>query len=167
MGKKSVKENKNVYQLAREAMELTREKAAEQMVYVSSDRIEKIESEKSIPHPDEIVTMAEAYKAPELKNYYCSNECPLGRDNVPRLELKGLSQIVLEMLAELNSVNKEKDRLIEITADGEITPGEMKDFESIRGELKKIATSVETLQLWVDKTIAEGKIDKDILERIK
>ena len=42
MGKKSIKENKNVYQLAREAMDYTRDKAAEEMGYVSSDRIEKI-----------------------------------------------------------------------------------------------------------------------------
>ena len=112
MGKKSIKENKNVYQLAREAMDYTRDKAAEEMGYVSSDRIEKIESEKTTPHPDEILAMASAYKSPELCNYYCTHECPIGQKNMPVLEVKGLSQIVLEMLAGLNSVNKEKERLI-------------------------------------------------------
>lgn len=38
MGKKSVKENKNEYQLAREAQGLTREAASELMEYVSDDR---------------------------------------------------------------------------------------------------------------------------------
>ena len=66
MGKKSVKENKNIYQLSREEQELTRDAASELMQFVSSDRIEKIESEKSLPHPDEILAMAEAYKAPHL-----------------------------------------------------------------------------------------------------
>ena len=61
MGKRSIKENKNIYQLSREALGLTRDKASEQMVYISPDRIEKIESEKSLPHPDEILTMAECY----------------------------------------------------------------------------------------------------------
>ena len=42
MGKKSIKENKNIYQTSREAMEYTREKAGELMEYVSADRIEKI-----------------------------------------------------------------------------------------------------------------------------
>ena len=62
MGKKSIKENKNIYQKSREALELTRERAAELMEFISDDRIEKIESEKSYPHPDEIVAMAKAYK---------------------------------------------------------------------------------------------------------
>lgn len=167
MGKKSIKENKNVYQLAREAMDFTRDKAAEEMGYVSADRIEKIESEKTVPHPDEILAMASAYKAPELCNYYCTHECPIGQKNMPVLEVKGLSQIVLEMLAGLNSVNKEKERLIEITVDGEISEDEIKDFVAIKEELRKIATSVDGLQLWVDKTIAEGKIDKNLLSKIK
>ncbi|MBO4808710.1 MAG: helix-turn-helix transcriptional regulator [Lachnospiraceae bacterium] len=167
MGKKSIKENKNVYQLAREAMDYTRDKAAEEMGYVSSDRIEKIESEKTTPHPDEILAMASAYKSPELCNYYCTHECPIGQKNMPVLEVKGLSQIVLEMLAGLNSVNKEKERLIEITVDGEISEDEIKDFVAIKEELRKIATSVDGLQLWVDKTIAEGKIDKNLLSKIK
>ena len=167
MGKKSIKENKNVYQLAREAMDYTRDKAAEEMGYVSADRIEKIESEKTIPHPDEILAMASAYKSPELCNYYCTHECPIGQKNMPVLEVKGLSQIVLEMLAGLNAVNKEKERLIEITVDGEISEDEINDFVAIKEELRKIATSVDGLQLWVDKTIAEGKIDKNLLSKIK
>ena len=46
MGKKSIKENKNIYQVCREKCEYTRQKASEEMVYISDDRIEKIESEK-------------------------------------------------------------------------------------------------------------------------
>ena len=72
MGKKSTKENKNIYQTSREEAGLTREKASELMEFVSADRIEKIESEKSAPHPEEILAMADAYKKPVLCNYYCS-----------------------------------------------------------------------------------------------
>ena len=43
MGKRSTRENKNEYQLAREAQNLTREAASELIQYVSDDRIEKIE----------------------------------------------------------------------------------------------------------------------------
>lgn len=164
MGKKSVKENKNMYQICRENAGLTREKASELMQYVSADRIEKIESEKSLPHPDEILAMSQCYKAPDLCNHFCSQECPIGQTYVPRLQMKDLSQIVLEMLANLNSLNKEKERLIEITADGQITEDEYRDFKQIQEQLNKISMSVDTLRLWLDKTIADGKIDKSILE---
>lgn len=157
MGKKSIKENKNIYQIAREELELTREKASELMVFVSPDRIEKIESEKSLPHPDEIIVMAEAYKKPELCNYFCSHECPIGQKYVPEVSVKDLSQIVLEILASLNSVEKEKNRLIEITADGEISKDELEDFKKISEQLDSISLSVDSLKLWVEKTIANGQ----------
>ena len=82
MGRKSVKENKNIYQLYRENAGLTREKASEAMGIVSETRIEKIESDKTLPYPDEIMAMAECYKTPDLCNYYCSNECPIGKKYV-------------------------------------------------------------------------------------
>lgn len=46
MGRKSTKENKNIYQLSREAMNYSRDAAAEKMDCISADRIEKIENEK-------------------------------------------------------------------------------------------------------------------------
>ena len=162
MGKKSIKENKNVYQLSREKCELTRQKASEAMIYLSDDRIEKIESGKSLPHPDEIIAMSDCYKAPELCNYYCANECPIGQTHVAELKLQDLSLIILEMIASLNAMNKEKERLIEITADGEITDDELKDFKNIKNQLDRISISIETLKLWVDKTIADGKLDSSI-----
>lgn len=164
MGRKSIKENKNIYQVCREQCELTREAAAEKMQYVSADRIEKIESGKSLPHPDEILIMADVYKAPMLCNYFCSHECPIGQENVPEIEEKDLSQITLEMLATLNLLSKERERLIEITVDGEISEDEMKDFKQIQNDLEKMAMAVDSLKLWVSNTIASGKIDKSFFE---
>ena len=158
MGRKSTKENKNIYQLSREDVNLTREAAAEALKFISSDRIEKIESEKSLPHPDEILAMADCYKNPALCNYYCSHECPIGQEYVPEVKLKDLSQITLEMLASLNTLEKEKNRLIEITVDGEISEDEMEDFERIQNQLSQIAMAVDSLQLWVQKAMADGKI---------
>ena len=44
MGKQSMRENKNIYQLCREAQGLTRENASKKMIGVSAPRIEKIAS---------------------------------------------------------------------------------------------------------------------------
>ena len=164
MGKKSTKENKNIYQIYREEMEYTREQASNIMEYITADRIQKIENEKSLAHPDEIILMASCYKSPDLCNYYCSHECPIGKHYVPEVKMKELSQITLEMLASLNSLEKEKNRLIEITADGRITEDEFHDFNMIRDQLNKISHSVNSLQLWLEKTIADGNLDKSILD---
>lgn len=159
MGRKSTKENKNIYQTSREYAGLTREAASELLEFISSDRIEKIENEKSLPHPDEILAMADCYKNPSLCNYYCSHECPIGQEYVPEVKAKELSQITLEMLASLNSLEKEKNRLIEITVDGVISDDEMKDFKRIQEQLEQIAMAIDSLQLWVQKAIVDGRID--------
>ena len=164
MGRKSTKENKTIYQTSREALGYTRETAAEKLQFISEDRIEKIEYEKSLPHPEEILAMAECYKNPALCNYFCSHECPIGIEHVPEIKEKALSQITLEMLATLHKLTKAKERLIEITADGELTEDEIPDFLHIRSELQKMAMAIDSLNLWIEQTIADGKIDKKMLK---
>ena len=161
MGKKSTKENKTKYHLVREELGWSREYASEQMGMITPERLERIENEKVTPDPKEILVMAETYGRPSLCNYYCSQKCPIGQQYVPEIEIKELSSIVLEMLASLNSVNKRKDRLIEITADGKIDKDEMDDFIFIQEELERISITVETLQLWSEKMLANGVIDAE------
>ena len=160
MARVSTKENKNIYYTTRESLKLTRETASELLESISPERIEKIENERSLPYPDEVLTMAEKYKQPSLCNYYCANQCPIGQQYVPEIKVKDLSQIVLEMLASLNSMHKQKERLIEITADGKITGDELEDFIYIQEELERISITVETLQLWSEKMLATGVIDE-------
>ena len=159
MARVSTKENKNIYHKTRESLQLTREAASELLESITPERIEKIENERSLPHPDEVLVMAEKYKQPSLCNYYCSNQCPIGQLYVPEVKIKDLSQIVLEMLASLNSMGKQKDRLIEITADGKVTGDELEDFIYIQEELERISIAVETLQLWSERMLATGAID--------
>lgn len=160
MGRISTKENKTVYQIAREKVGMTREKASEQTL-LEPYRIERIENEKMEASPWDVVAMATAYKAPELCNHYCANECPIGKKYVPEIKVKDLSQVVLEMLASLNSMKKNQERLIEITADGKIENDELEDFVYIQKELEKISITVESLQLWTERMLATGKIDME------
>lgn len=164
MGRKSTKNNKTIYQTSRESLELSREAASELLQFISPDRIEKIENGKSGPHPEEVLAMADAYKNPSLCNYFCSHECPIGREYVPEIRTKDLSQITLEMLVTLNKLTREKERLIEITVDGELTDDEIPDFIKIREELEKMALAIDSLELWIDNTIASGKIQKNMLD---
>ena len=161
MARVSTKENKNIYQLTREALKLSREAASELLEAIPPERIEKIENERSLPHPDEVLVMSDKYKQPALCNYYCANQCPIGQEYVPEIKVKDLSQIVLEMLASLNSVGKQKDRLIEITADGRISNDELEDFIAIQEELERISITVETLQLWSERMLVTGVIDEE------
>ena len=160
MARKSTKENKNVYQRTREALGLTREEASGLLVTMSPERIEKIENERSMPHPDEVLLMSDQYQQPSLCNHYCANQCPIGQQYVPEIKVKDLSQIVLETIASLNAMQRQKERLIEITVDGKISGDELADFVQIQEELEKISIAVETLQLWCERMLDTGAIDR-------
>jgi hypothetical protein len=159
MPKISPKNEKNIYFQRREELKLTREQASELLEYVTPERIEKIENEKIEPRPDEVLIMAKKYKSPELCNYYCSHQCPIGNQYVPEVKIQDLSQIILQMISSLNEVQDRQKRLINITADGKIDDDEIEDFVNIQYELEKISVSVETLQLWTEQMLANGAIN--------
>ena len=154
MGRKSTKENKSIYQITRENLGLTREKAGELIPGFSQERIEKIENDRVQIRPEDVKLLAEYYKAPGLCNYYCSQECPIGKGRTPRVETKNLVQIVVETLNGVNRLNGYKDRLLEIAEDGAISEDEYKET------LDKLQVSVSTLQLWLEEQTAAGELEK-------
>lgn len=155
MGKKSIKENKNIYQQARDDLDLTRA-AVEDATggILSASRIEKIENGSLNAHPEDVIQMAEVYNKPELCNYFCTNECQIGKKYVPVVDtIHDLPQITMELLSNLNALNHDKERIIDITADGKISEDERADFEQFREHLAEMSLAIESLKLWADKKI--------------
>ena len=167
MARVSTKKDKNIYQQTREGLELSREAASELLEWISPERIERIENEKSNPNPDEILQMADKYKLPRLCNYYCANQCPIGQQYVPEIKVKELSQLTLELLSSLNILNSKRERLVEITVNGKIDDNEIADFIEIQEELERISITVETLQLWSERMLANGIINEKKYNEIK
>ena len=167
MGRTSSKKDKTLYQEFREEMGYTREKASEVLESISAERIERIENEKSLPHPDEVLAMSVAYQKRRLCNHYCANTCPIGQEYVPEIQVKNLSEMVLGLLASIKKKKKWKDRLIEITADGEIGGEEIADFIAIQDKLEEISVTVESLQMWSERMLATGRIDLKQYNAIK
>ena len=150
MGKRSVKSNKNIYQLSREAKELSREAASAEMIYLSPDRIEKIESGRTAPHPDEVLAMERCYHNPELSNYFCTHECPIGMKYEPEAQLRALPHAAMELLAALGELEGEKGRLIAIAADAAVTEDERAAFDEIRAKLTRLETAIRSLRIWIE-----------------
>lgn len=160
-----------VYKEIRKSHGLTRDEVCDRASALDNpiqpERLERIENGKFPINPDEVLLLAEIYGEPTLCNHYCSKECPIGEKYVPEIKMESLAQIVLEMLASLNSMKKRQERLIEITADGVIADDEIKDFVYIQKELERISVTVEALQLWVEQMIADKKINLEKYNEIK
>lgn len=164
MGRKSVKDKKNRYFELREEQGLSREQACELLNCLSVSRLSKIEYGEALPYPEEIDAMANIYKAPSLRNYYCSNDCPLGQSYVPKVEAKNLPTVTLEILALLNRLTLEKERLIEIMVDGDISKDETEDFKAIQSDLKKMSLTIDSMQAWIEDKVAEGLLSEELIE---
>ena len=161
MGRASTKKDKTVYQLAREACGMSREEASEQLSFISKERIERIESRKNAAEPLEVLRMAEVYRDVTLCNQHCATECDIGKKHIPLVQPKDVSQIVLEVIAYLNEMEKWGVRLIGITVDGKISESELRDFVTIQKGLAKIAGSVEALRLWGEELLQSGRINPE------
>ena len=157
----------SIYRQCRKEKGLTREAACNCLPTITVDRLERIENGRINPTPADILELSKCYRNYNLLNYYCSHECNIGREFIPEVRVKDLSQIVLETLSSLNVISEKKNRLIEITVDGQITGPELEDFISIKEGLEKISMTIDSLKLWTEQMKANGSIDEEEYDRVE
>lgn len=130
----------------------SKEYAAEQL-HISAGQLQDYELgiTKCIP-PDNILRMADLYRAPELRNLYCREMCPLGGD-VPVLELEDLDRITVKAMASLRKAAETKELLLDITEDGVITDEEKPSLKRILATLDEITAIAQSLKVWTEKNM--------------
>ena len=103
---------------------------------------------KNVP-VDIVVLMAELYKAPELKRYYCKRECPIGKDFPVADEAGSLEGAVLRMVFSLDegTIRLASKALMELAKDGKITPDEVGTLETAMKALEGVAKSFSELRV--------------------
>ena len=126
-------------------------KAAEELG-VDRTRLARIELGSVIPYPEEVLLMADIYRAPELKGNYCREMCPLGK-GMPKIENQDIDRIALRALCSFRKINEAKELLLDITADGVITEDEKPDLEKIIATLDEVNEVTQNLKNWIEKSL--------------
>lgn len=129
----------------------SREGAAD-IMSIDRGRLYRIESGLINPYPEEIHLMADLYNAPELRNFYCTEICPLGC-NVPKAYLANLDRIALRALDSLRKAKETRETLLDITADGVISDDEKEDLNKILANLEELEQVTQSLKIWVKKNL--------------
>lgn len=145
----------NIYRAARkkaaeEKPLLKNLETAQDVLCIDRLRLLKIENGQKTPEPEDVVCMAKAYDAPELRNYYCSKECPLGCSSEP-LIYDDLGKISVRLMSALHFLENAEDKIYSILEDGRVTENERNEFQNILDTLEKIAYSASSLKLWAKK----------------
>ena len=122
---------------ARNATSLSREEAAHRL-YVGSRTLADYELARTIAPPDVVMKMAEVYQEPELTADYCKKICPIGQVVAHCVERSEFAVTVLRVLKEFADVERLKEKLVCIAADGELHRHEVDEFETIMKELVEL-----------------------------
>ncbi len=153
----------NLYLAKRKALGWSRESAAEKLG-ISDDKLERIENEKQMPNPQDVLIMSDVYQAPELCNYYCSRDCEIGRRYVPRVPDSELPGIVLQLMASIYEMDDIGKILVRITADDQIDDSEVENLAKAQYTLERLSIMIEALQLCVERKIDRGEISRKLYE---
>lgn len=137
---------------------LSREGAAELLgMSVSAVSDAELGLSKTMP-VDKAVLMADLYNAPELLNYYCVNECPIGGClplsdevcSIDRVTIKLLDDIRIEKLTEM------KDKLLRVARDGTFSKEEINEAEELMEYIKKVSVDVSELKTLCEKVLRDS-----------
>ena len=116
---------------------LTRAGAIDYLPGVTEDSLKKYELDITRPPNIVVALMADAYNEPELRAWYCSRECPLGKDcrEIPEMPPE---RVLIRLQNAKNGVNTVAASLSEILDDGVVDEGEAKQLPQLRDELLEV-----------------------------
>ena len=166
MGRGATKATGNVWFEARiEAAKyndrLSSRAGAAELLNLSEDAVKSAELGlyKCMP-VDNAVLMADLYNAPELLNYYCLNECPIGRNRPVSSEVVSIDRVTIKLLRNLQSgvLSDLRDKLLEISEDGVITSEELPILKEIVDSLDSISKAASELKIIGQKAMRGGGI---------
>jgi len=158
MGRNPTKAAGNIYcQCRKEAAKmidkLNSREGASEALFLSVSTLTDYELDNTRPPVETVARMADLYHTPELLNHYCTHDCPIGRRNVPRLEVSDLDRLTVKLIAAFRQGRDIQDVLLEITEDGVITEKEKPKLEGVLRYLDNITQVAGELRLWVEKNL--------------
>ena len=132
--------------------QLSSREGAADIMSIDRGRLYRIESGIANPYPEEVHLMADLYNAPELKNYFCKNICPLGED-LPKAEIADLDRITVRTLSAIRKLGETKELLLDITEDGVIDESEKDDMKKVLQNLEELEQIAQNMRLWIKKNL--------------
>jgi len=96
---------------------------------------------------EKAVLMADLYNAPHLLNHYCLHECPIGCSRPISDEVHSIERVTVKLLKsmKIDQIESFKNRLIDISADGQVSEDERPEMEAIIKYAKQISKEISEL----------------------
>lgn len=113
---------------------LTRAGAVDYLPGVTEDSLKKYELDINRPPNTVVALMADAYNEPELRQWYCVNECPLGKDcrEIPEMPAERALIRLQNSVYEMEQLTRQLSLLME---DGTLDEDEKGTVPQLRDRL--------------------------------
>ena len=130
---------------------LTRASAVNELPGVTEDCLKRYELDL-VKTPNTVVAMmADAYNEPELLNWYCANECPIGKGRICEISDMPPERTVIRMNKHLNQMRDSLDELMDILEDGIVTEEEMKRIPTIKRQFLEARKRADEILAAIEK----------------
>ena len=137
---------------------LTRVGAIDFLSGVTEDSLKKYELDITRPPNIVVALMADAYNEPELRAWYCVNECPLGRDfrEIPEMPAERALIRLQNSVYEMEQLTRMMSRLME---DGKITEEERPMIPQLREKLLEFRRRADENLAMLERAARSGRFE--------
>lgn len=135
----------------------TRAGASEVIPGVTEDSLKKYELDINRPPNIVVALMADAYNEPELRQWYCANECPLGKDcreTPPQMPAERALLRLQNSTYEMDNVIKQLSLLME---DGELSDDERTLIPKLKEQLLEFRRRADENLINLEKAEKTGR----------
>lgn len=137
---------------------LTRAGAAEYLPGVTEDSLKKYELDITKPPNIVVALMSDAYNEPELRQWYCVNECPLGKDcrEIPEMPAERALIRLQNSIYEMEKITKIISLLME---DGKLDESEQTMIPELRESLLEFRRRADENLAVLERAEKIGRFD--------
>lgn len=136
----------------------SRAKAVEHLPGVTEDSLKKYELDINRPPNIVVALMADAYNEPELRAWYCSNECPLGKD-CRDIEEMPAERTLIRLQNVKSTIDSVASSLAMIMDDGVLDDDEIKMLPELRKNLLEAKRRTEEALALLEKASKSGQFE--------
>lgn len=153
----TAKTSSNVFYKARLAAssyneQLSSREGAAEIMAIDRGRLYRIEKGSTYPYPEEVHLMADLYNAPELRNYYCTEICPLGC-GMAKASVEDLDRITVRVVSAFRRLEVTKELLLDITEDGIVSDDEKQGMHRVVESLEGLEGIIQTMKIWAKRNL--------------
>lgn len=140
-------ESRNICRIGRTAAGMTQERWAE-AIGCSVEAVRGYERGDYMPSDDLALRMADAAGMPVLSHWHLFNKSALARELLPEVQVVSLPMATLRLLTAIRrfTESQQGEQLMEIAADGKVSPLEQADYGAILKSLSGIVAAATMLR---------------------